>query len=186
MTIYVNSATGCSAQIEKIDSARWQLIATDGEGRSETSEHPTEDSAKRAMYAFRSGWCELPAASSPSHRRRSVRDLAAEEAVALFLEHRGYRIVEREWACPYGDVDIIAEHDGTVAFIEVNVSANKHVPFPRAELRERRERFERVAAAYANGGHLGCVVVRADVASVCLLGDNRCIIQHHIGAYSKE
>lgn len=42
-----------------------------------------------------------------------------EEAAAEHLLGAGYRIVERNWRCPSGELDLIAEHDGVTIFVEV-------------------------------------------------------------------
>lgn len=43
----------------------------------------------------------------------------AESYVAQALEKRGYRIITRNYTKPYGEIDLIAEKDDTIAFIEV-------------------------------------------------------------------
>ncbi len=47
-----------------------------------------------------------------------------EERAALFLRLHGYRIVERNFRCRQGEIDIIARKGGTVAFVEVKLRKN--------------------------------------------------------------
>jgi putative endonuclease len=42
-----------------------------------------------------------------------------EDAAEAFLSNRDYRILERNWRCRTGELDIIAEQAGTLIFIEV-------------------------------------------------------------------
>ena len=42
-----------------------------------------------------------------------------EEAAAGMLEAEGYRILERNYMSPEGEIDIIAEKDADIVFIEV-------------------------------------------------------------------
>ena len=51
----------------------------------------------------------------------SRRDLGGkgEDAVCSYIEKYGYRVIARNFICPRGEIDIIAENDDTVAFIEV-------------------------------------------------------------------
>ena len=42
-----------------------------------------------------------------------------EKAVAYYLEKKGYRIVRRNYRIKGGELDIIAEKDGVIAFVEV-------------------------------------------------------------------
>ena len=47
-----------------------------------------------------------------------------EERAALYLRLRGYRIVERNFRCRQGEIDIIARRGGVVAFVEVKLRKN--------------------------------------------------------------
>ena len=42
-----------------------------------------------------------------------------EDLAAVHLEERGYVVRERNWRCPAGEVDIVAEDGGCLAFVEV-------------------------------------------------------------------
>lgn len=42
-----------------------------------------------------------------------------EEAVCGFLKDRGYRIIERNFNCRHGEIDIIARKDIYICFVEV-------------------------------------------------------------------
>lgn len=42
-----------------------------------------------------------------------------EEIAALYLIDKGYTIIERNWRCKIGEIDIIAKKDGFLCFIEV-------------------------------------------------------------------
>ncbi len=43
----------------------------------------------------------------------------AEEAAARYLTLKGYKILERNYFCRVGEIDIIAEKDGVLVFVEV-------------------------------------------------------------------
>ncbi len=51
-------------------------------------------------------------------RRRALGQLG-ESLAARELERRGYRILARNWRCPVGEIDLVAERGGTLIFIEV-------------------------------------------------------------------
>ena len=42
-----------------------------------------------------------------------------EKRVAIFLRKRGFNIVKRNFQCRYGEIDIIAENDEYILFVEV-------------------------------------------------------------------
>lgn len=48
----------------------------------------------------------------------------AEKAASTYLEMRGYRVLERNWRRPRCEIDIIAEKEGTIYFVEVKYRRN--------------------------------------------------------------
>lgn len=42
-----------------------------------------------------------------------------EEIASLYLIDEGYTIIERNWKCKIGEIDIVAKKDGFLCFIEV-------------------------------------------------------------------
>jgi uncharacterized protein (TIGR00252 family) len=59
-----------------------------------------------------------PVDTSPAPSRKS-RGRTGEEAAVSYLEGNGYQIVERNFNCPWGEIDIIASKTDVLAFIEV-------------------------------------------------------------------
>jgi putative endonuclease len=53
-----------------------------------------------------------------------------EAAAEAYLKKRGYRIIEKNFRCKLGEIDIIAEQDGTVVFIEVKARADHKYGHP--------------------------------------------------------
>ncbi|MEW9899416.1 YraN family protein [Chitinivorax sp. PXF-14] len=49
---------------------------------------------------------------------------AAEAAAALFLQQQGLRIVERNYRCRFGEIDLIARDGNTLVFVEVKARAS--------------------------------------------------------------
>lgn len=50
---------------------------------------------------------------------RSATGRAGEEAAALFLEARGYRVIARNVRFRAGELDLVAEEGGALVFVEV-------------------------------------------------------------------
>ena len=50
----------------------------------------------------------------------------AEAAACVYLEMRGFKIIERNWRRPRAEVDILAEKAGVMHFIEVKYRRNDH------------------------------------------------------------
>ncbi len=49
---------------------------------------------------------------------------AGEERAALYLQEHGLRIITRNYRTKRGELDIIADDDGTLCFVEVRLRAN--------------------------------------------------------------
>jgi putative endonuclease len=55
-------------------------------------------------------------------RRQSLGQLG-EELACEELERRGYAVLERRYRTRYGEIDIVAAHDGVLVFVEVKARA---------------------------------------------------------------
>ena len=44
-----------------------------------------------------------------------------EDLSAAFLEEKGCRIVDRNWKCRFGELDLVAEGEGYLCFVEVKL-----------------------------------------------------------------
>ena len=72
-----------------------------------------------------------------------------EALVAEYLEARGCRIVEREWRCRFGEIDLIARDGAYLVFIEVKYrSSLKDGDSLEAVNRRKQRKIIRVAEYY--------------------------------------
>ena len=53
-----------------------------------------------------------------------------EELARQFLEKKGFRIIESNYRCPEGEVDIIARHEDCLVFIEVRAKTSREFGSP--------------------------------------------------------
>lgn len=89
-----------------------------------------------------------------------------ERKAVRYLKKRGYRIVARNFKCPFGEVDIIAEDGEAVAFIEVKTRRSLAYGAPNEAVdARRRQRYIR-SAKYFYAGRQMQKVVRFDVIEV--------------------
>ena len=56
---------------------------------------------------------------------RTRRGLAAEDTAWAHLERRGLRLIERNYRCKGGEIDLIAMDDETLVFVEVRLRASE-------------------------------------------------------------
>lgn len=109
-----------------------------------------------------------------------------EEAAARFLYRRGYDILERNWACPFGEADIIArDSDDSLVFVEVKTRSDCEKGFPSEAVNAaKRDKYEKIALAYLKGCDICDVCVRFDVIAIVVMTADRALVRHHIGAFA--
>ena len=87
---------------------------------------------------------------TPSGQKRRAayrRGTKGEGRAAALLRLKGYRILERRWRSPVGEVDLIAKRRCTLVFIEVKARASLKDAAESIVERQRR-RIARAAEAY--------------------------------------
>ncbi len=73
----------------------------------------------------------------------------AEELACSYLEKRNYKILEKNFRCRSGEIDIIASHDNYIVFIEVKYRKNCNLGHPREAVNYYKQRnITRVASYY--------------------------------------
>lgn len=101
--------------------------------------------------------------------RRHVDSRTAEEAAARFLEARGYAVGQRNFATPFGEIDIVAVEDDTVVFVEVKARASDDYGPPELAVDKRKQaRIRRMAAVFVERHHLEGTACRFDVVALTL------------------
>ncbi len=93
---------------------------------------------------------------------------AGERAAEEFLRRRGYAILERNFRCRAGEVDLIALHGGAVVFVEVKARRAGAAVGPfEAVMPRQQQRIARAARYYIERHRLHGRVARFDVVGVC-------------------
>jgi putative endonuclease len=97
--------------------------------------------------------------------------IEGERAAERFLRRHGYTIVERNYRCPCGEVDLIALDRLTVVFVEVKTlrRAGEASPFDAVDARKQRQ-IARAAEHYLTARRLHDRDVRFDVVGVSRAG----------------
>jgi len=72
-----------------------------------------------------------------------------EDIAVAFLERRGYRIIRRNYRCPYGEMDIVARDGDVLAFVEVKTRRSRRYGMPEESITPAKQaRLIEVAQAY--------------------------------------
>ncbi|TAH72210.1 MAG: YraN family protein [Anaerolineaceae bacterium] len=74
-----------------------------------------------------------------------------EENASKFLSEQGYVILEKNFRCKMGEIDLIGRSDGYLCFIEVKYRSSKEYGFPSEAVDYRkRRRIVGTALSYMN------------------------------------
>ena len=110
-----------------------------------------------------------------------------EEAVAGYLVHNGYEILERNYTVRGGEIDIIARKGETLVFVEVKTRREGALVSGEKAITEKKRRFlVRTAGIYLRryvSGH-GEMKCRFDVASVVVENGRVKHARYYVAAFN--
>jgi putative endonuclease len=107
----------------------------------------------------------------PSARRR-LGDFGEAAAVA-HMQKQGYRLLVRNWRCPLGEIDLVAQQDDQVVFVEVRTRRGSNAVAPEESVTPtKQQRLIALAYAYLEAHELpDSTPWRIDVIAV-IIGSN--------------
>lgn len=92
---------------------------------------------------------------------------AGEDRAAKFLAQQGYRVLERNFRTPHGEIDLIALHEGTIVFVEVKTRTSDAFGAPELAVTPRKQRrMVKTALGYIKYKKLHQVPCRFDVVAI--------------------
>jgi len=87
------------------------------------------------------------------------------------LIEMGYRIIARNYRTRLGEIDIIAEENGTLVFVEVRTCQDSRHGYPKESVTFKKQRqLSRVALEYLNRHQMTEQKARFDVVSILMDG----------------
>lgn len=90
-----------------------------------------------------------------------------EDLAAAWYEEQGYQVLERNWRCAGGELDVVARRGRTTVFCEVKTRSSAAFGSPaEAVTPAKQARVRRLAARWLASGSRRPGLVRFDVASV--------------------
>ena len=102
--------------------------------------------------------------------------MLGENYAAGHLSDHGYEIVERNFRTPYGEIDIIAQDDTYIVFVEVKARGSGKYGLPRESITgNKRKRIVQTALLYLSAHpaerqpRFDVIEVLCDSAFVCVL-----------------
>lgn len=81
------------------------------------------------------------------NNRRKVGTAYEKEAV-LFLQKKGYDILEQNYYCKYGEIDIVAKESGYLVFVEVKYRRSSGMGRPESAVNYKKRKHIIESARY--------------------------------------
>jgi len=117
------------------------------------------------------------------HRNAGVGN-RGEELAAAFLERSGLRIVERNFRCKGGEIDIVAKDGRTLVFVEVKSRKTLVYGVPQAAVTPFKQRqISKAALTWLSRNRLHDSPARFDVIAILLNGEYQHQIEHIKNAF---
>ncbi len=114
---------------------------------------------------------------------RAARGACAEQRCAEALERAGYAVRERNWRTREGELDIVAQREDVLCFVEVRMRSTVAWGDPSQTVtREKQRRVVRAALRYLQRRPAGRRMVRFDVMTVVGRGPDA-HVEHLPGAF---
>jgi len=105
-------------------------------------------------------------------RERKKLGSRGEDIAARFLRKQGYRIIERNYRSRLGEIDIVAEEDEVIVFVEVKTRRSADFGLPEEALSyDKRQRLSRLALNYIVHRKMQEASCRFDVVSILMDSD---------------
>lgn len=118
----------------------------------------------------------------PSSDGRRKLGMRGETIAADHLASIGYRMIERNWRCPGGELDLIAEDGGTLVFVEVRSrrdTGSFGTPEESVDARKQK-RLRELARMYLYRGRAFDRKTRFDVVAVTFAPDGELVGLRHV------
>jgi putative endonuclease len=93
-----------------------------------------------------------------------------EDIAVAYLKGKGYRIVERNYKCPLGEIDIVAKDGDAIVFVEVKSRKSEEFGDPQLAVGlEKQKKISRISLTYLKEKHLYPCNARFDVVAIKML-----------------
>lgn len=103
--------------------------------------------------------------STSRQRQSQIYGLEAEWLAAIYLRLKGYRILARRFSAAGGEIDLVVERFGTLAFIEVKARADIGTALVAVSA-DKRARIERAARVFLSRLKTQPTTIRLDAVFI--------------------
>lgn len=107
-----------------------------------------------------------------------------EALAALYLTDGGLEIVDRNWRCKYGELDIVARDGDVMVFVEVKTRSGTGYGTPAESVTYVKQlRIRRLALAWLDERGSPWVRLRFDVVAIVMPRDGDPVVSHLRGVF---
>lgn len=90
-----------------------------------------------------------------------------EDIAVAYLKGEGYQILERNYRCPFGEVDIVAKDGNTIVFVEVKSRRSERFGDPQVAVgQEKQKKISMISLNYLQEMRIPSDNARFDVVAV--------------------
>lgn len=101
-----------------------------------------------------------------------------EKAAEKYLTQKGFRIIERNYRCKSGEIDLIARTGEMIVFVEVKTRSNLRYGLPCESVTERKlSHLKKALHFYVKANRLENLDIRIDVIEI-LYRNGQTFIRH--------
>jgi putative endonuclease len=94
-----------------------------------------------------------------------------EKIAVRHLQGLGYRVLERNYRCPLGEIDLIAQDGDSLAFVEIKTRKGRSTAAAKEAVdRIKQGKITQLALFYLKDKKKEAIKARFDVVAVCLDG----------------
>ena len=109
---------------------------------------------------------------------------SGEDLACKFLEGKGFKILKRNWRYGHGEIDIIAEDNDKLVFVEVKTRRNLEFGPPELAVTKSKQRqVRKMAEAYLYINEITDQECRIDVIAILMLDKDAPQINHIKNAF---
>ncbi|GAA1000079.1 YraN family protein [Subtercola frigoramans] len=117
-------------------------------------------------------------------KAKDVLGRRGEALAAAYLEQQGYSILDRNWRCEIGELDLVAEKHGVTVFVEVKTRSGLRYGHPfEAITLGKLARLRRLSRAWCEAAPQARRQIRIDAIGVVAPLNGAATIEHIEGIF---
>ncbi|KAF0151984.1 MAG: putative endonuclease [Ignavibacteria bacterium] len=113
-------------------------------------------------------------------KNKRAKGKEGEDIARKFLEKLGYAIIEENYQFGHGEIDLIADDNGEIVFVEVKTRKSLEYGDPETAITKKKiAQIKKVAAAYLVNNNITEQTCRIDAIAILLQNERTPLINHY-------